>query len=201
MARTSTGNGLAAGSAVPDTDVGALDGNLAAEGAVVLGVLGDFHLLHLLTQGSTVSDRSCQCWVRWLGVVKSSSVPAGASGGGMLRSWPSVLSTTARLPLSVVGFDVGVVGGAFTWYRIYRSRRPSWCLSGGISHREPRAGAVKAALPTPAAQPNVPKSWPRNRGVRGTHAWSSCLLGVRCLGREDVVKLVVGRVSKLVKRF
>ena len=69
LGQTSTGNGLAAGSAVPDTDVGALDGNLAAEGAVVLGVLGDFHLLHLLTQGSTVSDRRLLVLGSgWLGV-------------------------------------------------------------------------------------------------------------------------------------
>jgi hypothetical protein len=31
------------------------DGDLAAESAGILGVLGDFHLLHLLTQGSTVT--------------------------------------------------------------------------------------------------------------------------------------------------
>jgi hypothetical protein len=31
------------------------DGGLAAEGAGVLGVLGDFHLLHLLTEGGTVT--------------------------------------------------------------------------------------------------------------------------------------------------
>lgn len=52
-----TSNSLAAGLAVPDTDGVALDVDLAAEGASVLGVLCDFHLLHLLTQGSTVSVR------------------------------------------------------------------------------------------------------------------------------------------------
>ena len=50
-----TSNGLVAGLAVPDSDSLALDGVLSAEGAGVTGVLGDFHLLHLLTQGSTVS--------------------------------------------------------------------------------------------------------------------------------------------------
>ena len=50
-----TGNGALAGPAVPDTDGVSADGDLAAEGAGVLGVLGDFHLLHLLTQGSTVA--------------------------------------------------------------------------------------------------------------------------------------------------
>lgn len=48
------GNSLPAGVAVPDTGGVTLDGRLAAEGAGVLGVLGDFHLLHLLTQGGTV---------------------------------------------------------------------------------------------------------------------------------------------------
>jgi hypothetical protein len=40
----------------------ALDGVLSAEGADVAGVLGDFHLLHLLTQGGTVSvmNKPCQ---------------------------------------------------------------------------------------------------------------------------------------------
>lgn len=50
-----TGDGLVAALALPDTNGLALDGVLAAEGADVAGVLGDFHLLHLLTQGGTVS--------------------------------------------------------------------------------------------------------------------------------------------------
>lgn len=50
-----TGNDLVAALALPDTNSLALDGVLAAEGADVAGVLGDFHLLHLLTQGGTVS--------------------------------------------------------------------------------------------------------------------------------------------------
>lgn len=49
------GNGLVAAAALPDTNSLALDGVLAAEGADVTGVLGDFHLLHLLTQRSTIS--------------------------------------------------------------------------------------------------------------------------------------------------
>ena len=52
-----TGNSLVAALALPDTNSLALDGVLAAEGADVAGVLGDFHLLHLLTQGGTVSMR------------------------------------------------------------------------------------------------------------------------------------------------
>ena len=52
---STTGNGLVAALALPDTDSLALDGVLSAEGADVAGVLGDFHLLHLLTQGGTVS--------------------------------------------------------------------------------------------------------------------------------------------------
>lgn len=50
-----TGNSLLAALALPDTNSLALDGVLSAEGADVAGVLGDFHLLHLLTQGGTVS--------------------------------------------------------------------------------------------------------------------------------------------------
>lgn len=50
-----TGDGSAAALAVPDTDSLPADGDLSAEGAGVLGVLGDFHLLHLLTQGGTVT--------------------------------------------------------------------------------------------------------------------------------------------------
>lgn len=58
-----TGNGLVAALALPDTNSLALDGVLAAEGADVTGVLGDFHLLHLLTQGGTVSVEIGQCLV------------------------------------------------------------------------------------------------------------------------------------------
>lgn len=41
--------------AVPDTNRVALDASLSAEGADVLGVLGDFHLLHGLSEGGTIS--------------------------------------------------------------------------------------------------------------------------------------------------
>ncbi len=51
----SSGNSLLAGLAVPDTNGVATDGGLSAEGADVAGVLGDFHLLHLLTERGTVS--------------------------------------------------------------------------------------------------------------------------------------------------
>lgn len=51
----SAGNGLVATLALPDTNSLALDGFLSAEGTDVAGVLLDFHLLHLLTQGGTVS--------------------------------------------------------------------------------------------------------------------------------------------------
>lgn len=48
-------NGSVAGTAVPDTDRLPSDSGLSAEGAGVLGVLCDFHLLHLLSQGGTVT--------------------------------------------------------------------------------------------------------------------------------------------------
>lgn len=52
-------NGSLAGAAVPDTGGLSSDGNLTAESAGVLGVLGDFHLLHLLSQGGTVTIANC----------------------------------------------------------------------------------------------------------------------------------------------
>lgn len=48
-------NSALAGLAVPDADGVTLDAGLAAEGADVLGVLGDLHLLDRLTQRGTVS--------------------------------------------------------------------------------------------------------------------------------------------------
>lgn len=42
--------------ALPDSDRVSLDGVLAAEGADVSCVLGDFHLLDLLSEGSTVAS-------------------------------------------------------------------------------------------------------------------------------------------------
>ena len=52
---STTGDGALARLAVPDTGSLSSDGNLSAESAGVLGVLGDFHLLHLLSQGGTVA--------------------------------------------------------------------------------------------------------------------------------------------------
>lgn len=49
---------LLAGTAVPDADGLALDGVLAAERAGVPGMLGDLHLLHLLSEGGTVTVRA-----------------------------------------------------------------------------------------------------------------------------------------------
>lgn len=55
---STTSNSSLARLAVPDTGSLSLDGGLSAEGASVLGVLGDFHLLDLLSQGSTVARDS-----------------------------------------------------------------------------------------------------------------------------------------------
>lgn len=49
-------NGLAARLAVPDSSGVTLDRDLSAEGACVAGVLGDFDLLDLLTERSTVTE-------------------------------------------------------------------------------------------------------------------------------------------------
>lgn len=48
-------DGAVAGLAVPDTNRVTLDSGLSAEGARVLGVLGDFHLLDGLSERGTVS--------------------------------------------------------------------------------------------------------------------------------------------------
>lgn len=53
---STTSNGLLAGLAVPDTSSTSLNGSLTTERAVVLGVLLDFHLLGLSSQGRTISD-------------------------------------------------------------------------------------------------------------------------------------------------
>jgi len=52
-----TSDSLLAGPAVPDTGGVTLDRDLSAEGASVTGVLGDFHLLDLLTERGTVTVR------------------------------------------------------------------------------------------------------------------------------------------------
>lgn len=59
----SSSDSLVARLAVPDSDGMSLDCGLSAECADVLGVLGDFHLLDLLSEGGTVSkwrEKSCQ---------------------------------------------------------------------------------------------------------------------------------------------
>ena len=52
---STTSDSLLAAPAVPDADGLTLDGDLSAECAGVAGVLGNFHLLHLLPQGGTIS--------------------------------------------------------------------------------------------------------------------------------------------------
>lgn len=69
-----TGDGLVAALALPDTNSLALDGVLSAEGADVAGVLGDFHLLHLLTQGGTVSVGSWSISDSFWSVASRSSI-------------------------------------------------------------------------------------------------------------------------------
>ena len=51
----SSGDGLLALLAVPDSGDGPLDGVFTAEGAVVLAVLGDLHLLDELSEGGSVA--------------------------------------------------------------------------------------------------------------------------------------------------
>ena len=51
-----SGHGLLASFALPDSNRLSLDCVLSAECADVSGVLGDFHLLDLLSEGSTISS-------------------------------------------------------------------------------------------------------------------------------------------------
>lgn len=59
-------DGLPAALAVPDAHAVSLDRRLAAKGAGVAGVLGDFHLLHLFAEGGAVSVGFSGCFVRWV---------------------------------------------------------------------------------------------------------------------------------------
>lgn len=48
-------DGFSTALAVPDPHGVSLNSVLSAEGTDVAGVLGDFHLLHLLSEGSTIT--------------------------------------------------------------------------------------------------------------------------------------------------
>ena len=97
-----TGDSLVAALALPDTDGLALDGVLSAEGADVAGVLGDFHLLHLLTQGGTVSIQG--------------------KGGQYsdLRDCRSFFGRFSFRNIMIVRRRGRGEGVQHTWYRIYR---------------------------------------------------------------------------------
>lgn len=58
---STTSNGLLTGSTSPDTSSTSLNGLLTAERAVVSGVLLDFQLLDLSSQGGTVTDTVLTC--------------------------------------------------------------------------------------------------------------------------------------------
>lgn len=95
---STTGDGALARLAVPDTGSLALDGDLSAEGASVLGVLGDFHLLNLLSQGSTVTSNR---YVSFRG-------PLSLSSRGQIDS--------ARLSRAALGLSYLCPTGVFFWY-------------------------------------------------------------------------------------
>jgi hypothetical protein len=52
---STTGHSLITSLAGPDTNGTSLDGVFTTESTSVSGVLGDFHLLYLLTEGSTIT--------------------------------------------------------------------------------------------------------------------------------------------------
>lgn len=88
---STTGNGLLARFAVPDSHRVPLDCDLSAECAGVSGVLGDFHLLHLLSERGTISVQQIVNSIPYLDPSQDCVVLLSASLGGQL-----------------------------TWYRIYR---------------------------------------------------------------------------------
>jgi hypothetical protein len=88
-----------------------LDGRLSAECADVLGVLGDFHLLDLLSEGCTISENSIvsaliPCWrqmpMEMPPVAGLNSKPRSAILLALIE-WTPLAQLLAR-----------------TWFRIYR---------------------------------------------------------------------------------
>lgn len=78
------------------------DGNLAAESAGVLGVLGDFHLLHLLTQGGTVTMGEEASVYRSMGHGFADIVGAFAASS-LSRPDRLLASTKTRYPANQIG--------------------------------------------------------------------------------------------------
>lgn len=88
-----------------------LDGRLSAECADVLGVLGDFHLLDLLSEGCTVSEisivsASIPCWRQ---------IPIEMSLVAELNSKPH-----SAILLALIEWTPLAQLFARTWFRIYR---------------------------------------------------------------------------------
>jgi hypothetical protein len=123
----SSSDGLVTGPAVPNANGVSLDGGLAAEGADVSGVLGDFHLLDLLSEGGTVSVQrkslALRCRMSDIEQINSSSRRRSSEDrvDGQLDFSPSYNRTPPEL--------THLLHLARTWCRIYRSRRPSWFAS------------------------------------------------------------------------
>lgn len=93
-------NSAVAGLAVPDANGVALDAGLAAESADVLGVLGDFHLLHRLSEGGTISLQSfVSCCVVCQSCVVISS-RSGTAPNTADSSWLSSMPQGRRIKLS-----------------------------------------------------------------------------------------------------
>ena len=87
---SATGDGPLAALAGPDAHNGALHGVLAAEGASVLAVLGDFHLLDHLTQGGTITGTIFTNDSNLLGALGHFAVVVGVLDTGKIRQQYSV---------------------------------------------------------------------------------------------------------------
>jgi hypothetical protein len=78
----SSGNSLAAGFAVPDSNTGALHGILSTECAMVSGMLGDFNLSKKLTKRGTISGSILSCDSDLLGTLSHSIILRSLKGEG-----------------------------------------------------------------------------------------------------------------------
>jgi len=132
-----TSDGLLAALAVPDTDGVAADSDLSAECASVLGVLGDLHLLHLLTQGSTISVLEQQTLVSqairpsWLlSIVAALAVfrERFDSFRAMREAFVQVMGGLCRLNSRMSSIEKVIHGRVFGLRVLWTSSVGSWLL-------------------------------------------------------------------------
>jgi hypothetical protein len=107
-----TGDGLVAALALPDTNSLALHGVLSAEGADVTGVLRNFGLLDLLTQRGTVSVEKKGFW--------SISRTFDSGSPILVRCFTVVWAVEVITVVRGCRRGRGFLGVEHTWYRTCR---------------------------------------------------------------------------------